>query len=539
MVLYFQDSRRGQLVQAVSPAAGQLGVRCWMPLSEAKALLQRGTKETQQPFYLLEHDPEADLQALTQLADGLTLFSPLIGMEDCQIFSNSTARSSRQNQSASHPSHSPSSILLDITGIGRLYGGDDRLAEELYQHLQQRNYLPRLAIADTLAVAWGVSHFATDSWIVVPPADNTLFGQLPLSALRLNPQTITTLHRLGIVTIEQLQQIPRDELAMRFGNEIHQRLDQAAGYLAEPIMARHPPNPFTVRQVLDYPISHQPTLIAILDRLVTELCQQMKSRQQGALQWSIALILVDQSPLRMTINLFQPSSDPADMVPLIQMQLESPLQHGTSANQMRGGQQSVNRTSMNQTLETDAYPLVQEVIAQVTNAVLLVPRQRKLFDESPRLDKLGLAQLINRLASRLGTSNVVGAKLRSGVEPEFAYRFYPLVGPTNLSQKHHKKSSSPSVRSKPARLAQGVEPKPIRSQSHLAARPLRIFQPAVSIEISCWKIRQRWGPERIETGWWRGPTVCRNYWRIEIETGQHYWIYQDLRSEQWFLQGEF
>jgi protein ImuB len=34
-------------------------------------------------------------------------------------------------------------------------------------------------------------------------------------------------------------------------------------------------------------------------------------------------------------------------------------------------------------------------------------------------------------------------------------------------------------------------------------------------------------------------TVCRDYWRVEIETQQHFWVYRDLRTGAWFLHGEF
>jgi protein ImuB len=46
------------------------------------------------------------------------------------------------------------------------------------------------------------------------------------------------------------------------------------------------------------------------------------------------------------------------------------------------------------------------------------------------------------------------------------------------------------------------------------------------------------GPERIETAWWRGPTVRRDYYVVETSTGGRYWIFRRLRGE-WFLHGTF
>ena len=46
------------------------------------------------------------------------------------------------------------------------------------------------------------------------------------------------------------------------------------------------------------------------------------------------------------------------------------------------------------------------------------------------------------------------------------------------------------------------------------------------------------GPERIETAWWRGPTVRRDYYIVETASGARYWIFRRLGSE-WFLHGTF
>jgi protein ImuB len=54
--------------------------------------------------------------------------------------------------------------------------------------------------------------------------------------------------------------------------------------------------------------------------------------------------------------------------------------------------------------------------------------------------------------------------------------------------------------------------------------------------VSC-KVEDSVGPERIESGWWSGPTHRRDYFRIILETGDWWWIYRDLRSGVWYLHG--
>jgi protein ImuB len=54
-----------------------------------------------------------------------------------------------------------------------------------------------------------------------------------------------------------------------------------------------------------------------------------------------------------------------------------------------------------------------------------------------------------------------------------------------------------------------------------------------------YRIEKSWGPERIQTGWWRGRYVQRDYYRVETAEGKQFWIFRDLRSGNWFLHGAF
>ena len=51
------------------------------------------------------------------------------------------------------------------------------------------------------------------------------------------------------------------------------------------------------------------------------------------------------------------------------------------------------------------------------------------------------------------------------------------------------------------------------------------------------------GPERIESGWWDGGDVRRDYFVAESPQGETMWIYRDHRygidDGEWFLHGIF
>ena len=42
------------------------------------------------------------------------------------------------------------------------------------------------------------------------------------------------------------------------------------------------------------------------------------------------------------------------------------------------------------------------------------------------------------------------------------------------------------------------------------------------------RVAAHWGPERIETGWWRGASVRRDYYRVQTEEGLRFWLFRRL-----------
>jgi protein ImuB len=47
------------------------------------------------------------------------------------------------------------------------------------------------------------------------------------------------------------------------------------------------------------------------------------------------------------------------------------------------------------------------------------------------------------------------------------------------------------------------------------------------------------GPERIESGWWDGKDVARDYYIVRQAGGARLWIFQERRSQCWYVHGVF
>ena len=146
--------------------------------------------------------------------------------------------------------------------------------------------------------------------------------------------------------------------------------------------------------------------------------------------------------------------------------------------------------------------------AAVHTVVLCAPRvlplsasSADLFQKSREADG---DLLLERLRIRLGKDAVYGLETAADHRPERAWR--PARGP------------------KPA-----AEP-----NRH---RPLWLLPAPLPCRDGRLKLTSE--PERIESGWWDGGDVARDYYVAEDRTGAQLWVYCDRVSGEWFVHGVF
>ncbi len=515
-----------------------------MRLSEATSLVDVDVHE---------HDPHEDIQALCELAEGAQQFSPLVGLEtlDKKMWAGRTLLQ-------------PECLLLDVTGIPALFGGEEELLRAVCRWLSAQHCFGCLGLAGSVGAAWALANYRTrltlpDTTVVQvlasdqptpqkraadeKPAeldsglpacravraasgeDAHALAELPLMALRLEPATIASLHRLGVRNIGQLQQLPRAGMATRLGDTLLLRWDQATGQKAEPILTHQAAPDWQLEQTLEFPTQHRQTMSELVRRLAHSLAQRLERRGEGALRIVCRLDLVEAPPLVMQLSLFRPTADGQHLELLLNGQLEQQL----AGYRAPSGSLLLWRLSL-----------------QATLTAALVWRQSELFEAGETASRQQLARLIDTLSTRLGRRQVLGAQLRREAQPELACGLQPLTGrrPDGGQQETIRKLSSrlSRARGEPARddpqrrpTQLFSPPVPIQvSHGAAAAAPVRFYHQGVWLEIV-----HSTGPERLESGWWRGPSVRRDYYRIATSQAGWWWIFRELNTNQWYLHGAF
>ena len=461
-----------------------------MPLAEAMSLVHGRDSMTVEPV-----QPEADRIALEELALRCEQYSPCVGLEEAV---------------------SPHGLLLDLTGIAHLFGGEIPLIRRLQKELIADRFQARIAVGDSIGAAWAAAHYLASSArpILLPRGQFDLLWDLPVEGLRLGEASAEKLHRLGIGTIRQVLGLDRSSLPSRFGDEINLRLDQLLGERAELMIPRRPLPKFQVEHFLEDGVTQPEIIETWWSMLLERLVGLLQGQQLGMRHLQCALITERKSRHDIAVRLCEPVADARHLGDLLRLEME----------RLR--------------LES---PLLGIRMEALETSLLEQPQQELFAGRSQNLAH-PLSSLLNRLGSRLGHQAVVRPRLLAEAVPERAYEYIPVTEKSLRAYEYIPvtEKSFPAT----TRIHETLLP---------LDRPMCLFPQPRAVEVVAvvpngppsalfvnnlrFDIVQSWGPERIEAGWWQGPCVRRDYYQVETTGGRRFWLFRRIQDQRWFLHG--
>ena len=521
-------------VVAADARAVRAGIRVGMTLAEARASLpsvpsvssvsSRASVPSVRSVPSLvarPHDPAADRAALESLAVWADRFSPYVHLEG------------------------DDTLLLDVSGCHRLFPDEETLLRRVVDGVGELGYAARGALADTPGAAWALAHaHPADQIVAAPGRTAAALAPLPVGALRVEPGILAALGALGVETIEALLHLPRASLGARFGDDLLYRLDQALGDEPEVLTPFRPTAVLRSGLRIGRPTDRHDVLCEAVERTLACFCEQLERRVAGVRQLFVTFHCPELRPITLELNVSRATRSVRHLRSLLTGGLDN-LQLPTGA---------------------------AGVTLWARRVEPLDGWQDELF-ETGRADGEDLAELIDRLSNRLGPSAVVRPLPVSDHQPERAFEYVPLIGRGTRGAKVGTRSVELEGRSAGIG-AQGSEREARNAElgtrsagrgtrgagvllpaSHFSLRPLRLLPRPVEVSViavvpegppSCfdWKgsrevIVDCAGPERLETGWWRGRHVRRDYFRAACRSGRGCWLFRQRETGQWFVHGWF
>jgi protein ImuB len=401
----------------------------------------------------------------------------------------------------------PDGLLLEVKGSLHLFGGTDGLIRALAKECGTVGIEPAIALAPT-PLAATVAARVGKPFIVTNKAQ--LVGRLssvPLTPLRWPQDVVERLARMGVRTIGQALRLPRAGFARRFGPGHLAELDRLTGRNADLRHHFQPRERFRRRRELTYELENNETLLAALAPLLADLGKFLQERQCG----------ITELECRLRHRHAPPS--------ICVLRLAAPLAEVARLTQLLG--ERLNALTLPEPVRSCEIRSSLPVRRVLASNPLWQPGEYggSGGPESP--------QLIERLRARLGHEAVYGLQTLAGHRPENSWGLREPAAVNN----------SRTAGDSGFRLTQAVPPAPPWPAFR---RPLWLLQAPQQLEEIDGMPRRRgtlrfFGDvERIETGWWDGGDIGRDYYTVFDIYGVQLWIFRErAEPHRWFLHGMF
>jgi protein ImuB len=313
-----------------------------------------------------------------------------------------------------------------------------------------------------------------------------LLAKVPIACTAWDAERLQTLRALGLRHVGELLRLPRGGLARRLSPAVVRDIDIAVGKQPAPRRPFVPRERFRERCDFETEIEHVAYLEKALEPLIERCAQFLRHRQAGVQTLQLRLRHRELPSTRVRLGLASITSERrrlADVLgqKLSRLELKAPVR---GMELISGSLRALSASSL-------------DVFAGLTGA--------GTRDTAP--------QLVERLRARLGEESVYGVCLIEEHRPEAAWGRVRAL-PLNAAPR----KQGAVIASEPQM------PRPV----WLLAEPLSIPKP---------ELLQ--GPERIESGWWDGKGVARDYYMASQVSGARLWVFQDRHTQRWYLHGVF
>lgn len=475
------DAQR-RFVADCNALAAAHGIRRYMPLGAAQALCGP-----------LRHKPrsiEHELQLIERRATWAFRFSPVVSIRNQRI------------------------VLLEIDPSRRLFGGLRALLDRIRAELDASGFSYRAGAAMTPAAAVLLARANVARVVSGREKLQALIETLALEHGEFDETTLKALHGIGVTTFRGLFALPRAEVGRRFGQHTVDYGDRLLGRKGEPLTRFEPPDQFHAGMELPAPIHSTEALAFGAKRLMRELGEWLEARQLAVLRVQLELTHDDHAPSTIDIGLRRATSDTAHLVALLRTHLERIV------------------------LPAPAEALKLSAL----ECTSIAAGNGELFERA-QADDEDIERLIDRLRSRLGHDAVKQIALTEDHRPERAQKFVSdaalcrsgeiATGSSGASRKARRDIAGRGAVAAPVAVSPLLQKPPRPVFLVEPAKPLTDY-PNLTLDTLALA-----GPERIESGWWDGHSVRRDYFRATSPDGARYWLYLDRSTNAWFVHGVF
>ena len=386
----------------------------------------------------------------------------------------------------------PNALLLEVQGSLGLFGGAQSLLERIQVDTVRQGNAVRLGIAPTARAALWLAQGANGSMVLSRALLAGVLGRLPVTVTGWPSQVLNDCARLGITDLADLYRLPRAGLSLRLTPQRLAELDEAYGRYDIPRRRYVVRERFRGDVDLLFEAENSAALLPYCERLLIEMERFLRVRGAGVARIVLLLRQHLGKSQRVPLGRSRATACAKDWQSLLCERL--------AREQLHAPVVSIGlRSDTPSAIEQDT-AVLPEITDTNTNRECLV--------------------LLDTLIARLGSHRVHGLKLLSQHRPEMAWRAVaPVKDLANMRLPVIETTHNP----RPIWLLS--VPQPLSNDSGIPqySGPLRLTS-----EL-----------ERIESGWWDGCAIARDYYRAVTSQGVYVWVFREHQTREWFLHGIF
>jgi protein ImuB len=431
---------------------------------------------------VLDNEPGITRQALLALAEWCLRYTPTVALDAAD------------------------GLLLDATGCTHLWGGERAYINDVINKLTHAGYNIRIAMADTIGLAWAYAHFGRSGTIIPSGEERIALLKLPPAALRLSGETLEKMQKLGFYHIANFIQIPSNVLRRRFGQDLMDSLNKALGYAQEFIEPIRQAIPYQERLPCLEPIVTATGIEIALQKLLEALCSRLMKEGKGLRKGILTCYRVDGKTQQIDIVTNSASHHVKHLFKLFELKIKT-IAPGFGIE-----------------LFIIEAPEVEDITAT----------QETMWDTTGGFENTAIAELLDAVTGRTGTE-VIHRYLPD--EHHWPERSVRMV--TSLREKP--KIGWRNDRQRPVFLL--PKPEIVEVTAPIPDYPPTVFRYKGQVHY----IHKSEGPERIEQEWWLEQGLYRDYYTVEDREGRRYWLFRlgpyseekDAKRPEWFIHGFF
>jgi len=438
---------------------------------------------------------------------------------DCTYaFSPRVEDTSRRSINLDGKAKSNDTVILDLTGLERLFGSPAKIAKRISSHVSRMGLEANIAIAGNPDSAMYAARGLSGTTIIVPGTEAKRLGSLQIQLLEPSIEMLETFGRWGIRDFAGLAALPEIALSQRLGQEGLRLQKLAQGRTQRTLILAEPITKFEESIELEDAVELLEPLAFLLNRLLEQICARLAARSLAASELHITLELTghedqsleeqeqSKSTYQRSFQFPVPMQDSRTFLKLLQLDLAAHPPGGPVKKILLAAEPAPPR---------------------FVQSGLFLPR-----GPAPERLELTLARIRGIAGDdRVGSAELLDTHAPGGFRM-CAFRPYA---------KTSKRNEKLPIQRTALRIFRPPLAAKVRMQNEV---PAQVFFRGKSHHVTAAA-----GPWRNNSGWWTTEAWTRDEWDVAVETRTMstsvetnqalYRIYRELGDGSWFVEGSY